>query len=315
MSIFEPLVEIWRGGILESVHFGAVAVVAPDGELKAAYGDVDRQSFPRSAAKLMQATAMVKAGLELEPAQLALVAASHSGGDVHVEVLRQILQKYGLSPEALQCTPFLPLGSAERRAYVATGGAVSSERSDCSGKHAGFLATCKINNWDLGTYMEPDHPLQVAIQTEIANATKTPARTVTKDGCGAPLYSSSLHGLALAFQTAVTAPVGDPARQVADAMRAFPELVAGPGREPTVAMQHLRGVLAKDGADGVFVMAHPEIGAVAFKIADGSPRGVNALVRHYLKAWSQNGEISGLRDFPVLGGGMPVGEIRVNANL
>lgn len=315
MSIFEPLVEIWRGGLLESVHFGAVAVVSPNGELKAAFGDIDRQCYPRSAAKLMQATAMVKAGLDLSPRELALVAASHSGGDVHVGVLRDILQKYGLSAADLKCTPFLPLGSLERRAYVAAGGEVSSERSDCSGKHAGFLATCKINDWDLDGYLDPNHPLQIAIQTEIATATKTPARTVTVDGCGAPLYSSSLHGLAIAFQSAVSAEVGEPARLVADAMRAHPELVGGPGREPTVAMQHLPGLLAKDGADGVFAMAHPDFGAIAFKISDGSPRGVNAMVRHYLKAWATNSEIAGLRDFPVLGGGKSVGEIRVNASL
>lgn len=315
MSIFEPLVEVWRGGLLESVHHGAVAVLDSNGELKTAFGDIDRQSFPRSAAKLMQATAMVKAGLELPADELALVAASHSGGDVHVQKLQQIFQRFDLDIELLQCTAFLPIGSAERRAYLATGGGPDRKRSDCSGKHAGFLATCKINDWDLNSYLDPNHPLQIAIQTEIANATKTPARTVTVDGCGAPLYSSSLHGLALAFHRAVVAEAGTPARQVADAMRAFPELVAGPDREPTIAMQFLPGVLAKDGADGVFAMAHPQHGAVAFKISDGGVRGVNALVRHYLKAWSQQSDVPGLRDFPVLGGGKPVGEIRVNAAL
>ena len=315
MSIFEPVVEVWRGGLLESVHHGAVAVLDANGELQNAIGDIDRQSFPRSAAKLMQATAMVKAGLELPADELALVAASHSGGDMHVQKLQQILQRFGLATDLLQCTAFLPTGAAERRAYVAAGGVADRQRSDCSGKHAGFLATCKINDWDLSTYLDPNHPLQIAIQTEIANATNTPARTVTVDGCGAPLYSSSLHGLALAFHRAVVAESDSPARRVADAMRAFPELVAGPDREPTIAMQFLPGVLAKDGADGVFVMAHPQHGAVAFKVADGGLRGVNALVRHFLKVWSQQTEIAGLKDFPVLGGGKPVGEIKVNAAL
>jgi L-asparaginase II len=312
VSDFKPLIEVWRGDILESTHFGAIAVVGTDGELVDFIGDIDCASYPRSAAKLMQATAMVKAGLDLAPNQLALVAASHSGGDTHVQVLNQILQQHGFTSTDLKCTPFLPLGSKERKMYS---GAPSSDRSDCSGKHSGFLVTTKINEWDLETYLEPSHPLQNAIKKEIELQTSTPVKHTTVDGCGAPLYSSSLHGLAVAFNRAVQAVPESAERQVADAMRAYPELVGGSGREVTEAMKSLPGLLCKDGADGVFAMAHPDHGAVAFKISDGGVRGVNLLIREILTRWGVQEFSSELRDFPVIGGGKSVGKNRPSAAL
>lgn len=312
MSEFKPLIEVWRGGILESTHFGAIAVVGIDGELVDFIGDIDCASYPRSAAKLMQATAMVKAGLDLAPDQLALVAASHSGGDAHVEVLRGILQIQGFTTGDLICTPFLPLGSTERKMYA---GPPIPERSDCSGKHSGFLSTTKINGWDLETYLDPNHPLQIAIKNEIELQTSMPVKHVTVDGCGAPLYSSSLHGLAVAFNRAVQASPEMPERQVADAMRSYPELVGGLGREVTEAMNSLPGLLCKDGADGVFAMAHPDHGAVAFKISDGGARGVNLLIRQILAGWGVVKFSPALRDFPVIGGGKLVGENRPSASL
>lgn len=312
MSEFKPLIEIWRGEILESTHFGAIAVVGTDGELVDFIGDIDCASYPRSAAKLMQATAMVKAGLDLSPNQLALVAASHSGGDSHVQVLNQILQLHGFSSTDLKCTPFLPLGSKERKMYS---GVPSSDRSDCSGKHSGFLVTSKINGWDLETYLEPSHPLQIAIKKEIELQTSMTVKHTTVDGCGAPLFSSSLHGLALAFNRAVNASAETAEGKVADAMRAFPELVGGTGREVTEAMKSLPGLLCKDGADGVFAMSHPDHGAVAFKISDGGVRGVNLMIREVLNRWGVKEFSSELRDFPVIGGGKSVGENRPSAAL
>jgi L-asparaginase II len=312
MSEFKPLIEVWRGGILESTHFGAIAVVGTDGQLTDFIGDIDCSSFPRSAAKLMQATAMVKAGLDLAPNQLALVAASHSGGDAHVDVLNEILQKQNFTFADLKCTPFLPLGSRERKLYA---GPPASERSDCSGKHSGFLSTTRINGWDLETYLDPNHPLQIAIQKEIELQTSTPIRQITTDGCGAPLYSSSLHGLAVAFNRAVQAGPESAERKVADAMRAYPELVGGTGREVTEAMKSMSGLLCKDGADGVFAMAHPDHGAVAFKISDGGVRGVNLLIREILTRWGVKQFSADLRDFPVQGGGKPVGENRASRGL
>lgn len=313
-EVFQPLIEVVRGDLLESVHFGAVAVVDSDLELVAIIGDVDRSMYPRSAAKLLQASAMLQQGLEVTSEQLALVASSHSGGDTHVKIAAEILQRYGLDFSHLQCTPFAPSGAAERLAYRKAGGTIAAERSDCSGKHAGMLATCVINGWDTSTYLDANHPLQLAIRSEIEAVTQMRISHTTVDGCGAPLFSSSLHGFAVAFAKAVTQ-IDSPLQQVADAMRKHPEVVGGPAREVTEVMRSMPGLLAKDGADGVFVMAHRDHGAVAFKIADGGFRGLNALARFVLGRWGVTEIVPEMREFRIEGAGRVVGEIRPSRNL
>lgn len=316
MNRHEPLVELVRGDLVESIHYGTIAVLAPGDELVGSLGDAAAQMYPRSASKLLQAAAMVELGLDLPLNQLALVASSHSGGEPHVEGVSAILNSYGLAESALQCTAGMPIGSAERKAYQQTGGTPTALRSDCSGKHAGFLATCLLQNWPIDNYLDAAHPLQQAMAAAVERWTGEPIRHTTADGCGAPLFSTTTRGLARAFQQAVTAPAGSPLRQVADAMRAYPELVGGPGREPTAAMQLLPGVLAKDGADGVLALANADGRAIAFKISDGSKRALAPVAIAALRGWGASA--AALADFPlsqVLGGGKPVGYLRPSQQL
>ena len=313
MSRYVPLIEVVRGTVDESQHSGAVALLSADGKLAGSLGAVDVAMYPRSTVKLVQAAAMVELGLSLEPRHLALVASSHSGGDVHVQGVEEIFAKFNIPTSLLKCTPLLPLGGAEKEAYLKTGGGPQSLRADCSGKHAGFLATCVINGWSTDDYLSPEHPLQVAIKSAIEKASGDTASNTTLDGCGAPLWTITLAGLARIYHRAVTE-TDSALRSVADAMRAFPEMVGGPNREATIAMQSVPGVVAKDGADGVFVAGRADGVAVAFKIGDGGRRGLTAATEAVLKAWGAT-DLSGLPLTPPQGAGRTVGELRPSAEL
>lgn len=311
-----PLVEVVRGDLVESVHFGSLVVLSATGEVELAVGEVDAPMFPRSANKLMQAAGVVELGVQLPAPLLAIAASSHSGGEPHVEAVLSLLRAHGLDETALRNTPGWPIGASERKAFLASGGAKSSLRADCSGKHASFLAACVQQGWDLATYLSADHPLQQHLAACLERATGDPIEHTAVDGCGAPLWSATLAGLARAFRAGASGPAGSPLREVADAMRAFPELVGGPGREPTAAMRALPGLLAKDGAEGVFAMALADGRAAALKIADGAKRGVAPVVMAVLRSWGA--ESAALTDFPqvpVLGGGRSAGYLRLVSGL
>lgn len=309
-----PLVEVWRGGLLESVHFGSLVLLAADGSVESSFGDVDAEMFPRSANKLMQAAGVLELGVELPSEQLAIAASSHSGGDEHVAAVRSLLSAYGLTEAQLQNTPGLPIGAAERKEYLLAGGEKSALRADCSGKHASFLAACVVNGWDTASYLDPTHPLQSRLVEVMASATGVSVITTSVDGCGAPLWSSTLVGLAQAYRAGAS---GDgQLRVVADAMRHHPRLVGGDGRVPTEAMLALPGVVAKDGAEGVIAMGLADGRAAAFKISDGALRAAAPVAAAVLSHWGATAAaVSRMPFLPVLGGGRPVGELRLSSEL
>ena len=313
---FVPLVDVIRGGLVESQHVGAMVLLDRSGEVEKSWGDVHATMYPRSAHKLFQAAAVVRLGIELPSELMAIAASSHSGGDVHVAGVQRILSSAGLNELALRNTPGLPIGRAERIAYRAAGGTASALRADCSGKHAAFLAACVHRGWDVETYLDVQHPLQKAVRAEISQAVQTELEFVSVDGCGAPLFSTSLVGLARGYRAAAVAELGTPQRLVAEAMALHPELVGGPDREPTLAMQAIPGITAKDGAEAVLALAHPNGRACAIKIADGSKRPLMPLLRFVLEQWgAAPSDLARLVDVPVLGGGVPVGELRLSNRL
>jgi L-asparaginase II len=295
--------EVVRSGFVESVHHGIVAVTNGRG-----VGDVDRPFFPRSSNKPLQTVGMLDCGLiPRDEADLALMSGSHDGEPFHVQRVREMLAAAGLGPEALRCPADLPLGAAAHRDWLRSGGPAEPILMNCSGKHAGMLATCVLNGWPLDSYLDPKHPLQVALADTVSRLAGEPIAATGVDGCGAPVLAISPGALARAFLRLVEAAPGTPERRVADAMRAHPALVAGTGTDDTVLMGSVPGLLAKKGADGVAAAAMPGVGAVAVKISDGSAR---ARMPVLLAALRELGVAVPPMDEVVLGGGRPVGEVR-----
>ena len=233
----EVLAEVTRTGVVESVHAGHIVLLNADGSILFQLGDPTLDIYSRSSLKSIQASAMVRAGLDIEPRLLALVCASHSGTPMHQQGAQAILAKAGLDEHSLKCILDRPLDEELRRTSEPTRLAMN-----CSGKHAGMLATCVINGWPTETYLEPTHPLQLAIKAEVEAMSGEKVVVTSVDGCGAPLFLFSLLGLARAIRNLTIST--DPIHQdVAQACRDFPEMVAGPGRLGTRMMKMFRGCL------------------------------------------------------------------------
>lgn len=296
--------------MVEGCHYGHAVFIDPDGNIVQAWGDPLTIMYPRSSNKPVQATSMVRSGLELPANLMALAAASHSGESMHLEGAKEILAHVGLTPEALQTPPDFPLDPVERDVWIRDGRAASPIGMNCSGKHAAMLATCVVNEWDIATYRDVDHPLQVAIRDELMARADEPIAHLGVDGCGAPVMAISLTGLARSLSSLVQSPVDDPGRQVVDAMRSHPQMVGGSRREVTALMAAVPGLVAKDGAEGVYVGALADGSAFAVKIVDGSERARTVAMAEILGAMGRGEEVESWRTLPVLGHGRPVGEIR-----
>jgi L-asparaginase II len=266
----EPLVELIRDGLVEGVHHGSAVVLAPDGSTRFAAGDADTPMYPRSTAKPLQATAMARLGLRLSPAGFAIAAASHSGEPMHLDAALEVLD--GRSPDLLGNPADFPFDPVERDSWIAAGRAPARLAHNCSGKHAAMLATCDLNGWATDGYLDPAHPLQRAIAATVEDLTGRGIARVAVDGCGAPLFATTLRGLATAVSKIATAAPGTPEGLVADGIRRHPELVGGRRRDVTAVMRAVPGLIAKDGFEAVQVAALPDGTAIAFKIADGGDR-------------------------------------------
>jgi L-asparaginase II len=297
------IAEVVRSGFVESVHHGSVAVLGGRSR-----GDVTGPVFPRSSNKPLQTVGMLRAGLvPRAESDLALISGSHYGEPMHVRRVRDILEAAGLEPGALRCPAALPVSEPARDDWLRGQGGPEPILMNCSGKHAGMLATCVANGWPLESYLDPKHPLQVAIAEAVADLAGEPIAALGVDGCGAPVLAFSLTALARSFARLVEAGPGTPERRVADAMRAHPELVAGTGADDTVLMGAVPGLLAKGGAEGVVAVAVPGVGAVAVKIEDGAQRARTPVLLDELR---RLGVAVPLLEELILGGGEPVGEVR-----
>jgi L-asparaginase II len=308
--------EIVRSGFVEGHHYGSVVALGHDGEVEWSVGAVDVPVLPRSCNKPVQALGMVRAGLDLPPELLAFACASHSGEPFHVEGVRRILASAELSEEALQTPPDFPLDDEARDDVVRAGADRSPILMNCSGKHAAMLATCVANGWSVEDYLDPDHPLQVAITDTFTEVTGEPVDTVAIDGCGAPLLSTSLVGLARAFRRLAVATDG-PERRVADAIRAHPANVSGTRRDERALLTAVPGAIGKAGAEGCYVVALPDGRAFSLKVDDGATRARPVVMAEALRR-SGVLEVEGVDadavrrtgEHVLLGGGEPVGEIR-----
>ena len=314
-AINPVLVEVTRSGVVESVHRGSVVLLDADGASQT-LGRSTTPTYPRSSLKPLQATAMVRHGLDLPAELLALVGASHDGTEEHVRVARAILASADLDDAALACPPSLPESATASAAVVRNGGDAGRIYHNCSGKHAGMVVTCARNGWPIEGYLDPDHPMQRAVLDTVADLGNEKPDAVGVDGCGAAVPAISLDALALSFRRLTTAASGTPERRVADAMRARPELVGGPGRDVTELMADCPGLLAKDGAEAVWGAALPDGRAMAAKLDDGALRALPAVLAAVAQAWGfSNAAVERWLADPVLGGGRPVGVVRPSQEL
>ncbi|HVF19076.1 MAG TPA: asparaginase [Mycobacteriales bacterium] len=309
--------EVVRSGFVESVHTGSVVALGPDGDVLLSAGRPDDPIYPRSSNKPMQAAGMLGLGVveayALTGQHIAVAAASHSGESMHVDTVRDLLLRADVPESALQCPHDLPL-SIEAAAFLVRRELQPGRvHHNCSGKHAAMLATCAANGWPLETYCSPDHPLQVAIRAELESCAGESVSHTGVDGCGAPVFAITLTALARGIGAIARAEASTPRGQVAAAMRAHPELVGGTGRDVTALMRAIPGLVAKDGAEGVYAAGLPDGTAVALKIGDGTQRARPAVMVAALRAIGvdvSEAERAGLHEVPVLGGGAPVGVIR-----
>ena len=312
---FAPVAITRRSGCDESVHFGAVVGLTSSGEIAFAVGEATTAIYPRSSNKPLQALAMVRAGLDLPPELLALVCASHNGTPMHLDAARRILATVGLDERSLANTADLPLDDASAEIVLRAGGGRTPLQMNCSGKHSGMLVTSAINGWRVdSSYLSPDHPLQQHITATIDDLAAEHHSHIGVDGCGSPAHVISLLGLARGFRSIASGDAGTSGDAVYRAMTSHPEMVGGSGRDVTVLMRNVAGLMAKDGADGVFAVALPDGRAVAMKIADGADRARSPVMIAALRALGiDTSVVEPMVTQWILGHGSHVGEVRAIA--
>ena len=294
-----PLIEVTRGGIVESVHYGAIAVSDGQGSITWSAGDPDLLSFPRSSLKPLQVLALVARGgmdrFGLTPDELAIMAGSHGGEPIHVETVLSVLGKIDAPPEALMCGVQVPLDAAAARTLAASAKPPGALFNNCSGKHAGMLALARLLDAPLAEYIDPDHPAQRVIRDTLVDLLDlNPANLpIGLDGCSAPAYAVTLGAMARGFAL-LSAPSGAPGewqaplQTIASAMRSHPVLVGGSHhRLDTDVMRLGRGLIAKSGAEGYFCIAHPDGFGMALKIQDGDAANRARLLATVTAAYRQ----------------------------
>jgi len=238
--------------------------------------------------------------------ELAIICASHSGSQKHIDLVTKMLTFRDISISRLKNAVDKPLGEKEKISWGEK--PASHLAQNCSGKHAGMLITCQQNGWDMKSYLDPNHPLQVAIKNEIEALSGEKVSAVSVDGCGAPLFAISLVGLARAVSNLVKSK-DDIYQQIVSACTKYPELVAGDGRLTTRMMQAVPGLFMKEGAEGVEVCALRDGRVIAIKIIDGSWRPVAPIIMKIFNRWGVQMPDESVK---IYGGDSLVGEIKVN---
>jgi L-asparaginase II len=302
----EILATVTRGGVAESLHLGHLIVLNADRSTYLSKGSPELPIFPRSAVKSLQASAMLKAGLTVSDEELAIICASHSGSQSHIDLVIKMLEKRDISISALKNSVDKPLGEKEK---IVWGERPPSQLAqNCSGKHAGMLITCQQNGWDMKTYLNLDHPLQVAIKNEIEELAGEKVSATSVDGCGATLFAISLIGLARSISNLVKSNEAAH-KQIVSACTTYPELVAGEGRLTTRMMRAVPGLFMKEGAEGIEVCALSDGRAIAIKIIDGSWRPVAPIIMEIFNRW---GVVMPDESVKIYGGGSVIGEVIAN---
>ncbi len=276
------LVEIYRNNVLESFHRGVVCVVNNIGEIIFSLGDVQQVTYPRSAMKLLQVIPLIAGGgiekFNFTLEEIAVMCGSHNAEPEHLRVINSILSKIGLDKNALNCGPQYPSSKRDANALIKADEKPHHIHNNCSGKHAGMLATCILNGWTTEDYINPEHPLQQAILKVCSLFYEYSAdkMVIALDGCSAPIFSVPVYNQALGYKNLVANKhlglnIQKACTIIREAVSSYPFMVAGTGRYCTDMMNITAPkIIGKTGAEGIFCMTFTEqqLG-VCIKIDDG----------------------------------------------
>ncbi len=284
-----PLFEVTRGDLVESIHYGCIAVADSNGKLIASYGDPQAVAFLRSSAKPFQALPFVERGgvehFGFALRELSIACASHEGSNLHVETVRSMQKKIGIDESHLQCGSHLPGDVSAFRDLILTDGTPTPIRNNCSGKHTAMLAHAKMRGFPLENYLDINHPIQQDILASFAEMCLIPSEKVHPgtDGCSAPNFAIPLYNAALGMARfcdphALTEARANACRKIITAMITYPEMVSADGEFDCELMQAGEGrILCKRGAEGYQIIGlmpgvlgqdSPGVG-IAFKVSDG----------------------------------------------
>jgi L-asparaginase II len=313
------LVEVNRGGVLESFHRGVVCIVNQDDQVIYSQGDIKQVCFPRSALKFFQQIPLLTSGtvehFGFTEKEIALFCGSHNGEPQHVETVRSILSKIGLDESYLLCGPQMPTLKEDMYDLIRHDLQPQRIHNNCSGKHAGFLAYCVFRNWSLEDYIDPNHPLHLEILDVISDFHRYPKAEIRQgiDGCSAPIFSFPVYNQAVAYKNLVdpsgfNSDVQAACKTMVDAIVKYPEMIAGKKRYCSDLMKLSEGrLIGKTGADGVYSIGLRQLNyGVCIKVDDGkmgpqyniaqsvleqlgilSPEA-NAQLRHYIRHENRN---------------------------
>ncbi len=278
-----PFAEIWRGPFLESVHSGHAVICDDTGQIVESWGDPDLVVLPRSSSKMIQALPLITSGAAdaagLSTEHLALACASHQGAAIHTDRVQVWLDTLGLDDSAFRCGAQEPDDRDAREALIRAHETPCRMHNNCSGKHSGFLTLGRHLNAG-PEYVDPAHPVQQACLAAFEDVTQETSPGYGIDGCSAPNFACTLHGMARAMAHFAAAPDGSAAARLHQAMRLHPELVAGETRACTELMRAMEGKVAlKTGAEGFFIAILPEQRrGIALKAACGTPRAAECAI-------------------------------------
>jgi len=287
-----PIYHTTRGNTVESVHFGAIAVVDTFGKIYASYGNPQAATFMRSSSKPFQAIPLVEMGgidfFKMTQAELAITCASHSGTDSHTRTIFELQQKIGVGDHDLCCGTHQPFDKSTRALLKDRGKQPNPKHHNCSGKHTGMLAQAILMGVETEGYTEPDHPIQTQILKTVSDLCNIQISDIQlgRDGCSVPTFSMPLYHAAWGWAR-LTQPVDLPdkrenaCRSITGAMTTNPLMVAGPGRLDTILMEESAGtIISKAGAEAyqaagirkdALFPGSPALG-IALKISEGDQR-------------------------------------------
>lgn len=295
-----PLFEVTRGDVVESIHYGSLAVVDSNGRLLASYGDPQAVAFLRSSAKPFQVLPFVEGGgveyYGLTPRELAIACASHEGSDLHVQTVESFQKKVGVDETSLQCGIHMPGDVDAFKALVANGGQPTPNRNNCSGKHTAMLAYARMRDLPLENYLEPNHPIQQDILSSFAMMSQLPVNEIRlgTDGCSAPNFAIPLYHAALAMARLcdpreLSSERASACRKITSAMTSHPEMVSAYGEFDEQLMKVADGkIVCKRGAEGYQIVGllagvlspdAPGVG-IALKVSDGDPSRTDLDLTH-----------------------------------